>query len=47
MDRFCTSLIDNGYSFVDATGQGTTWGKLTRDFMNSDFTIEDAPLKSL
>lgn len=39
MINFCTGLIDNGYSFVDATGQGTTWGKMVRDFMNSDFTI--------
>lgn len=47
MVDFCTGLIDNGYSFVDATGQGTTWGKLVRDFINSDFTIEDAPVKAI
>lgn len=39
MDNFCTGLIDNGYNFVDATGYGTTWGKLNRDFINSDFTL--------
>jgi len=32
---------------VDATGQGTEWGKLVRDFMISDATIEEAPLKSM
>jgi hypothetical protein len=47
MVDFCTGLIDNGYSFVDATGQGTTWGKMVRDFMNSDFSIEDAPVKTI
>ena len=45
--NFCTCLTNNGYSMVDATGQGTQWGKMTRTFMNSDFTIEDAPIKSL
>ena len=47
MNSFCTGLIDNGYSFVDATGYGTTWGKLNRDFIISDSTLEDAPVKAI
>jgi len=39
MDRFCTHLINNGYMMVDATGQGTKWSKLVRDFINSDYTL--------
>lgn len=31
---------------VDATGQGTSWGKITRTFLISDFGLEDAQLKS-
>ena len=40
-------LIDNGYQLVDATGQGTTWGKTSRDYFTSDFTIEDNSLNCL
>ena len=47
MVRFCKGLANNGYNFVDATGQGTKWGKLTRDFIVSDSTLEDAPIKSI
>lgn len=47
MINFCTCLINNGYTMVDATGQGTSWGKMTRTFMTSDFTLEDAPIKAL
>jgi len=47
MNNFCVGLLDNGYNFVDATGYGTTWGKLNRDFINSDFTLEDSQLKTL
>ncbi len=47
MINFGTHLINNGYTLVDATGQGTSWGKVTRTFMNSDYTLEDAPLKAL
>jgi hypothetical protein len=39
MVNFCTCLTNNDYTMVDATGQGTSWGKLTRSFMTSDFTI--------
>lgn len=47
MVNFCTLLTNNGYNFVDATGQGTKWGKIVREFLLSDFTIEDSPLKAL
>ena len=40
-------FIDNGYQLVDATGQGTTWGKTSRDYFTSDFTIEDNSLNCL
>lgn len=30
MVNFCTLLTNNGYNFVDATGQGTKWGKIVR-----------------
>lgn len=47
MINFSQHLINNGYRMVDATGQGTSWSKLVRDFFNSDYTMEDAPLKAL
>lgn len=47
MDNFCNCLVNNGYTMVDATGQGTSWAKLTRDFLNTDYTIQDAPLKAI
>lgn len=47
MENFCDCLLDNGYTMVDATGQGTKWAKLTRDFMGSDYTLEDAPIKAI
>ena len=47
MSGFCTGLVNNGYNMVDATGQGTKWWKMTRDTMNNDFDLNDAPLKSL
>jgi hypothetical protein len=40
-------FINNGYSHVDATGQGTKWTRMHRDFFNSDITVEDCPLKAL
>jgi hypothetical protein len=47
MDNFCQHLVNNGYSMVDATGQGTKWSKLYRQLLTSDYTIDDAPLKAL
>lgn len=47
MRNFCQQLINNGYSMVDATGQATKWSKLFKQFLTSDYTIEDAPLKSI
>ena len=47
MTKLAQMLINNGYSIVDAAGYGTKWCKLTKDFMNSDMTLEDAPLKSI
>jgi len=47
MVNFCQHLLNNGYTLVDATGQGTTWSKLVRDFLNDDYTMEDAPLKAI
>ena len=40
-------FYSNGYSLLDATGQGTTWGKTTRDYFNSDYSYEDCTLNSL
>jgi AraC-like DNA-binding protein len=40
-------FYSNGYSLLDATGQGTTWGKTTRDYLNSDYSYEDCTLNSL
>ena len=45
--NYAQHLIDNGYQLVDATGQGTTWGKTCRNYFNSDFTVEDNSLNSL
>ena len=39
--------INNGYSMVDATGQGTSWGKTTRNYFTTDYTIEDRALGAL
>ena len=47
MSKFCQHLVNNGYNMVDATGQATKWVKLTRDFFNSDYTLEDGPLKAI
>ena len=47
MINFSDHLLNNGYQMVDGTGQGTSWSKLVRDFLNNDFTLEDAPLKAL
>jgi hypothetical protein len=47
MVKFTQHLINNGYQMVDGTGQGTSWSKLVRDFLNNDYTTEDAPLKAL
>lgn len=47
MVNFCTCLTNNDYTMVDATGQGTSWAKLTHTFLTSDFTLEDAPIKAL
>lgn len=45
--NYSQHLLDNGYGLMDATGQGTKWGKTTRDYFNSDFTVEDNSLNSL
>ena len=42
---FCQHLVNNGYNMVDATGQGTKWAKLTRQFFTNDYDVEDSPLK--
>jgi hypothetical protein len=47
MVNFCTCLTNNDYTMVDATGQGTSWAKLSHTFLTSDFTLEDAPLKAI
>ncbi len=47
MIKFSDYLINNGYQMIDATGQGTSWGKLVRDFLNNDYTTQDAPLKAI
>lgn len=47
MANFCTCLTNNDYTMVDATGQGTSWAKLSHTFLTSDFTLEDAPLKAI
>ena len=40
-------FLNNDYNLVDATGQGTKWGRMHRDFFSSDFTLEDSPLKAI
>ena len=45
--NFAQHFINNGYGMVDATGQGTSWGKTTRNYLNSDYTVEDRSLNSL
>ena len=40
-------FINNGYVMVDATGQGTKWTRLSHEFLSSDFTLEDSPLKAI
>ena len=40
-------FVNNGYVMADATGQGTKWTRMHRDFFNSDYTLEDSPLKAI
>lgn len=47
MRNFCQHLINNGYLMVDATGQATKWTKLYKEFLGSDYTIEDGVLKTI
>ena len=47
MVNLAQMFINNGYSHVDATGQGTKWTRLHRDFFISDYTLEDSPLKAI
>ncbi len=47
MIQLSDHLINNGYNMVDATGQGTAWMKMTRDFYNNDGTLQDGPLSAL
>lgn len=44
---FARHMISNQYTLVDATGQGTTWGKTSRAYFNNDFTFEDSPVNAL
>ncbi len=32
---------------ADATGQSTNWGKFMRDYLSSDYTIDDAFVSAL
>ncbi len=45
--NLATHMVENGYQLVDATGQGTKWGKTSRDYFTNDFAIEDNTLNSL
>lgn len=39
MVGLCQMFINNGYIMADATGQGTKWTRMHRDFLNSDYTL--------
>jgi hypothetical protein len=47
MVRLAQMFINNGYQMVDATGQGTKWARMQRDFLVSDYTLMDSPLKAI
>ena len=47
MRRIAQHFADNGYSLLDATGQGTTWGKTNLDYFNNGMTWEDNSLNCL
>ncbi len=47
MNNFCQHLVNNGYTMVDATGISTVWTKLMKQFLTSDYTLEDATLKAI
>jgi hypothetical protein len=47
MENLAQMFINNGYVMADATGQGTKWSRLHRDFLASDYTLEDAGLKAI
>ena len=47
MVNLAQMFINNGYNHVDATGQGTKWTRMHRDFFLSDYTLEDSPLKAI
>ena len=44
---FAKHCLANDYSLLDATGQGTSWGKTSRGYFSSDYTFEDNTLNSL
>lgn len=47
MVNLAQMFVNNGYVMADATGQGTKWTRMHRDFFNSDYTLEDSPLKAI
>ena len=47
MVNLAQMFVNNGYIMADATGQGTKWTRLNHDFLSSDFTLEDSPLKAI
>ena len=47
MVNLAQSFINNNYCLVDATGQGTKWARMHRDFIISDYTFTDGPLKAI
>jgi hypothetical protein len=45
--RLAEHVLFNDYCLVDATGQPTTWGKMSREYFNSLFAWSDCPLNCL
>ncbi|WP_066497072.1 hypothetical protein [Abyssisolibacter fermentans] len=40
-------VLENDYCLTDATGQPTSWGKMTRNYFNNDYAWEDCTTNSL
>lgn len=44
--KFVQHVTDNGYNFVDGTGQPTTWGKYNRTYLSNGQNLGGAPLQT-
>ena len=46
VEKFAQHIVDNGYNFVDGSGQPTTWGKYNRTYLSNGQNLGGAPLQT-